>query len=74
MESRKINYKICKNKQLDTEIEFHSNLTKKLFEVDFHQNCKTNIVIYLISCRHPDCTLKYVGRTNHAICRSNTMN
>ena len=61
--------KVCKNKQLDTKIEFHSNLSKKSFEINFHQNCKTNIVIYLISCRHPNCTLKYVGRTNHAICR-----
>ena len=75
MDNERIQYckipqcKTCKNKQLDTTTEFHSNLTKKSFEVDFRQNCKTNIVIYLISCKHPNCTLKYVGRTNHAISR-----
>ena len=61
--------KTCKNQQLDTNINFHSNLTKKSFQVTFSQNCKTNIVIYLISCKHPNCSLKYVGRTNHAISR-----
>ena len=61
--------KVCRNKQLDTCIEFHSNLNKKLFTIGFSQNCKTNLVIYLISCKHPQCSLKYTGRTHHAINR-----
>lgn len=61
--------KICKNKQLDQDINFHSNLNKKAYHIDFSQNCKTNLVIYLISCKQPNCCLKYVGRTNHAINR-----
>ena len=61
--------KICKNKQIDTDISFYGNLTKKVFQVDFSQNCKTNLVIYLISCKNPNCCLKYVGRTYNAINR-----
>ena len=61
--------KICRNKQLDTDISFYSNLTKKGFHIEFSQNCKTNLVIYLISCKHPNCCLKYTGRTHQAINR-----
>lgn len=61
--------KTCKNKQLDLDTLFYSNLTKKSFTINFHQNCKTNLVIYLISCRHPNCCCKYVGRTHHAVSR-----
>lgn len=61
--------KICKNKQLDTNTTFHSNLNQKSFNIEFSQNCKTNMVVYLISCKHENCTLKNVGRTNQAINR-----
>ena len=61
--------KICKNKQLDTDISFYSNLTKKGFNIDFRQNCKTNLVIYLISCKNPNCCCKYTGRTHQPINR-----
>ena len=61
--------KLCKNNQLDRNTIFFSNLGKKKFECEFHQNCKTNIIIYLISCRNPSCCMKYVGRTYHAINR-----
>lgn len=56
--------KICRNRQLDQNIFFHSNLSKKTFEVDFHQNCKTNLIIYMISCKNANCCLKYIGRTD----------
>ena len=61
--------KLCRNNQLDTNTIFHSNLSKKRFECEFHQNCKTNLVIYLISCKHPNCCMKYVGRTCCALNR-----
>ena len=61
--------KTCKNKQLDTDDSFYSNLNKKSFSILFSQNCKTNIVIYQISCKSVNCTLKYIGRTNHSISR-----
>lgn len=61
--------KTCKNNQLDTNVEFYSNLNKKLHTINFSQNCKTNLNIYLISCKHEQCSLKYVGRTCQALCR-----
>ena len=61
--------KICKNKQLDQTETFHSVVTKHLHHITFAQNCKTNLAIYLISCKHPNCCVKYTGRTHHAICR-----
>lgn len=61
--------KVCRNKQLDTNINFSSNLSNKDFSVNFHQTCKTNLIIYLISCKNPDCSLKYVGRTHNAMNR-----
>ena len=61
--------KVCRHKQLDQKPSFYSNLTNRKYEIEFSQNCKTNLVIYQISCRHQNCSLKYIGRTNHAINR-----
>lgn len=61
--------KLCRNRLLDTDITFHSNLSKLAYTCEFRQNCKTSMVIYLISCKHPDCCMKYVGRTKCAINR-----
>ena len=55
--------KLCRLNQLDNNCLFYGNLSKVPHEITFHQTCKTASTIYLISCKHPDCIMKYVGKT-----------
>lgn len=55
--------KICRLKQLDTDIEFYSNLTGVKYTLTENSSCNSNNCIYLISCKQPNCHQKYVGYT-----------
>ena len=65
----------CKNKkcltcpELSTSKYFHSNITKKRFEVVNHSvnniSCKSQNLIYLLTC--DTCNMQYVGETTTAL-------
>ena len=56
--------KLCRLGQLDTNCMFNGNLSKEIFNINFNQTCKTSRVVYLITCKHEDCNMKYVGKTS----------
>lgn len=55
--------KICRLNVLDTDIDFYSNLAVKKYTFNGEGSCKSKNCIYLISCKHPGCQMKYVGFT-----------
>ena len=55
--------KICRLQVLDTNTEFVSNLAIKKFKFTGEGSCKSKDCVYMISCRHPECQMKYVGFT-----------
>ena len=61
------NCRTCSLKQLDQNPNFVNHLTGQTFVIDFKATCKTANFIYLLSCRHPECTFQYVGKSNKAV-------
>ena len=55
--------KICRLQVLDTDTEFHSNLAVKQYNLVGDGSCKSKNCIYLITCKHIECHMKYVGFT-----------
>ena len=53
--------KVCEQKQLDESPVFTAHLQRKDFSISEDYSCKSQNVIYLISCRC--CSFQYVGRT-----------
>ena len=64
---------MCSDNLLDMDPQFYSNLSKTSYKCGFTQNCKTSNVIYLISCKHSECCMQYVGKTKCAINRRLSM-
>ena len=48
---------------LDQDPEIYSNLAVKKYSINGHGSCKSLKCIYLISCRHVGCQMKYIGFT-----------
>ena len=61
------NCRTCKLQQLDQNPEFSNKLTGKKFKINFNVTCKSNNFIYLLSCRHVDCTFQYVGMSSKSL-------
>ena len=59
--------KICRLKALDENQYFYSNLSTNNYELSQPASCKSSNCIYLISCKSPNCHMKYVGFTTTAI-------
>ena len=55
--------KICRLSILDQDPEFFSNLSVKKYKFNGRGTCKSLKCIYLISCKHNGCQMKYVGFT-----------
>ena len=55
--------KLCRLNILDVDPDFFSNLAVKKFTFTDEGSCKSRNCIYLISCRHVGCQMKYVGFT-----------
>ena len=43
--------------------QFTSNYTRRTYKMRHRLNCKSNFVIYLVSCQKPGCLSQYVGST-----------
>ena len=48
---------------LDQDPDFYSNLSVKKYNFIGHGSCKSLKCIYLISCKHEGCQMKYIGFT-----------
>ena len=57
--------KICRLHVFDQDPEFYSNLAVKKYNFNGHGSCKSLKCIYLISCRHEGCQMKYIGLLLH---------
>ena len=55
--------KTCRLQILDTDVNFYSNLAYKKYNINGHGKCDTRNCIYLISCKHKNCHMKYIGFT-----------
>ena len=60
--------KLCKLKQLDTNPKFEAYLTLKQHELNnTSASCKSKDCIYMISCKEPNCPVKYIGKTTNRL-------
>ena len=59
--------KICKNESLDQNGHFYSNLNLTKHTPPANGSCKSLNCVYLISCKHHECQMKYVGYTTTPI-------
>ena len=46
---------------------FTSNKTKRTYKIRHQLDCRSSWIIYLISCKHPNCGKQYVGKTKNAL-------
>ena len=46
---------------------FSSTKTGRKYKVRHQANCRSSWIIYLISCRHPQCGKQYVGKSRNAL-------
>ena len=56
---------MCNLRLLDTSTTFYSLCSNVKYEIDFQANCKTKMLIYLISCKK--CQVCYVGKTINSV-------
>ena len=59
--------KICRLQSLDTDTDFYSNLAVNKSECITDGSCKSKKCIYLITCKHMECHMKYVGFTTNPL-------
>lgn len=52
---------MCNLRMLDTSTTFYSICSNTKFEINFKANCKTKMLIYLLSCKK--CEMCYVGKS-----------
>lgn len=55
---------MCNLRLLDTSTTFYSICSNVKYEINFEANCKTQMLIYLISCKK--CQACYVGKTTNS--------
>ena len=55
--------KLCKNGGLNTDGTFVSNITNKKYTIKSNMTCKSKMFIYVITCKHPGCKIKYTGKS-----------
>ena len=55
--------KTCKFGYLDIDTTFHSNICNGTWQIKDDMSCLSRNIIYLITCNHPGCKMKYVGYT-----------
>ena len=54
---------MCKKGSVDTSLEYYNKITNEKFMVKDRFDCNSQGIIYLISCKDPDCNVQYIGRT-----------
>ena len=55
--------KTCKFGYLDMDTAFHSNICNSTWHIEEDVSCLSRNIIYLITCNHPGCKMKYIGYT-----------
>ena len=58
---------LCKRGGLNTNGKFYCNISNKEHIVDFNASCLSERFIYLITCKHPGCLMKYTGKSTCTI-------